>query len=97
MLRLIFVLKLAQDKYYVGSTTKPASTFKYLFSNPSEKWIKTYPPLYVCECIKSDDINCEKNMLITYMRKYGPTNVWSKNCDSFLVEEESLRYIKKNM
>jgi predicted GIY-YIG superfamily endonuclease len=73
----IYVLKLKQDKYYVGKAKNFVS--RIMFHNA--KWTKLYEPISIIELVEDKD-NLEKEKTIEYMKLYGWKNVrgyaWSK-------------------
>lgn len=79
----IYALKLEQDKYYIGSTTKinPYDRIKQHGVFNSAKWTKKYKPVETLEIIdlgittKKEADKLEKTLTLKYMDKYGAENV----------------------
>ena len=91
----LFVIKLLENKYYIGSNHNIQQIFKYIFSNKEkkEKWLMKYKPLYIDKIIYNCSEHDEYHLLLKYMKEYGYENVWGHTCDSFLIED----IIKKNI
>lgn len=72
----IFVLKLEQDKYYVGSCNNLDLDIKsYLNGSFGPKWIRKYKPIRVVEVISPCDIFDVDKHTKRYMGLYGINNV----------------------
>ena len=78
----IYILKLEQNKWYVGYSKHPEKRIhKHINSNSKANWIKLYPVLQV-EAIIKGTREKENEVTIAYMSKYGIDNVrggdWSQ-------------------
>lgn len=51
----IYVLKLEQDKYYIGKTDNPNIRLENHFSSNGSEWTKLYKPLKIIEIIPNCD------------------------------------------
>ena len=71
----IYALKLTQDKYYIGKTTKPSFRFEKHFDSNGSAWTKKYKPIELNELIPNCDDYDENKITIKYMDKYGIENV----------------------
>jgi predicted GIY-YIG superfamily endonuclease len=71
----IYVLKLDNDKYYIGQTNHFLDRMIDHFNNRGSVWTKTYKPLELIELVKTDDKTMENKMTKKYMRMYGIDNV----------------------
>jgi len=71
----IYVLKLENDKYYVGKTNNPEFRLKNHFKNNGSNWTKLYKPIELVELISNCDDYDEDKYTIIYMDKYGIDNV----------------------
>ena len=71
----IYVLKLNDDKYYVGKTNDLRSRVTQHFDGNGSYWTKKYKPLDMIEIIKDVDDFAEDATVLRYMSKYGIDNV----------------------
>lgn len=74
---ILYILKLIDDKYYIGITLNLNQRLSQHFSNEGSQFTKKYKPLEVHKIIYNDDINedYENNLTLEYMQKYGWNNV----------------------
>ena len=71
----IYVLKLQNDKFYVGKTTNRKQRMDNHFNGNGAKWTQLHKPKKIIEMIKEKDTKDEYNKTIEYMIKYGWRNV----------------------
>ena len=71
----IYVLKLKNNKYYVGKTTNPTYRLKDHFSEGGSAWSKKYKPITVHELRPDCSDSDEQIVTQEYMKKYGIENV----------------------
>ena len=71
----IYVLKLEQDKYYIGKTNNPTFRINSHFNANGSSWTKLYNPIKVVELIPNCDDYDEDKYTRIYMDKYGIDNV----------------------
>ena len=75
----VYVLKLEDDKYYCGMTSKIVSRIKKHFNGGGAVWTKKYPPIRIEECILIHNGDhpgeIEKQKTLEYMSLYGWENV----------------------
>jgi predicted GIY-YIG superfamily endonuclease len=74
---ILYILKLKDDKYYIGITLNLNQRLAQHFSGEGSQFTKKYKPLEVLKVIYNDDINedYENNLTLEYMEKYGWNNV----------------------
>ena len=74
---ILYILKLEDDKYYIGITLNLNQRLAQHFSGEGSQFTKKYKPLEVLKVIYNDDINedYENNLTLEYMQKYGWQNV----------------------
>ena len=81
----IYILKLENEKYYIGLTYNIKNRLEQHCNNMGSSWTKKYKPLSVMEIITPGDKKLEKDKTIEYMKKYGYQNVrgagWTQSCD----------------
>ena len=71
----IYVLKLQQNKYYIGKTNNPDVRIDNHFQSNGSQWTKKYKPIHLIEIIADCDNFDEDKYTIKYMEKYGINNV----------------------
>ena len=71
----IYILRLEEDKYYVGITTNPNSRIKEHHSGKGAKWTKLYKPIEIIEITLSTHEWQEAYTTLVMMKKYGLANV----------------------
>lgn len=71
----IYVLRLQNDKYYVGKTTNPKFRLEGHFNNNGSEWTKLYKPKQILELIPDCDDYDEDKYTKMYMDIYGIDNV----------------------
>ena len=71
----IYVLKLKQNKYYVGKTTQPTFRLNDHFVGGGAAWTKIYKPISIYELIPDRPDSDEQIVTQEYMKKYGIDNV----------------------
>jgi hypothetical protein len=71
----IYVLKLEQQKYYIGKTTNPCFRIDRHFNGDGAQWTKVYKPIKLVEMIPNCDDYDEDKYTKIYMDKYGIENV----------------------
>ena len=71
----IYVLQLANKKYYVGKTTDVMKRFNEHKSGSGSAWTKLHAPKKILECRPLINDHDENNVTKDYMKKYGIENV----------------------
>lgn len=72
----IYILKLKNNKYYVGKTSrKPLERLSEHFDNSGSGWTRVHNPVKIMEIIPNCDEEDEDKYTIKYMKKYGIDNV----------------------
>ena len=70
----IYVLKLVDDRYYIGRSQNIVQRIEDHFSGNGSIYTKRYKPLNVVEIVEEKTIDDEKNKTIEYIEKY----TWEK-------------------
>jgi len=91
----IYVLKLANKKYYIGKTTIPNFRITQHFNNKGAEWTKIYKPLEVVEIISNCDNYDEDKYTRIYMDKYGIENVRGGSFSSIELDEDTVKTLTK--
>ena len=71
----IYILKLKNNKYYVGKTSNPKIRLDNHFNLTGSKWTQKYTPLNIQEIIPNCEDFDEDKYTIKYMNEYGVDNV----------------------
>jgi cellular nucleic acid-binding protein len=71
----LYVLQLANNKYYVGKTTDVIKRFNEHKSGTGSSWTKLHTPKKILECRPLINDHDENNLTKDYMKKYGVENV----------------------
>lgn len=70
----VYVLKLVEEKYYVGWSSRPGMRIEQHFSMKGSPWTKKYRPLEI-QSIEKGNLNWEKETIAYFDKKYGKDNV----------------------
>lgn len=71
----IYILKLTDNKYYIGKSYNPDIRISNHFENGGSYWTKKYKPVHVMHIIPGCDEYDEDKYTLIYMEKYGIDNV----------------------
>jgi hypothetical protein len=71
----IYILKLKNNKYYVGKTSNPNFRLESHFNSNGSAWTKKYKPINIHQLIPNCDNFDEDKITIKNMKKYGIDNV----------------------
>jgi len=71
----VYILKLSQNKWYVGKSKLPQQRILHHFQQQGSLWTKKYHPLDVVEIRENCDQFDEDKITKEYMAKYGIDNV----------------------
>jgi hypothetical protein len=91
----IYVLKLQENKYYVGKTNNPSFRIENHLNGDGSSWTTIYKPLKLVEMIPNCDDYDEDKYTQKYMDKYGIDNVRGGSFVSIKLNEEEKRIIEK--
>jgi predicted GIY-YIG superfamily endonuclease len=91
----IYILKLEQNKYYVGKTTNPKFRIDEHFSNEGSEWTKIYKPINVVQIVENCDDEDEDKYTIKYMKKFGINNVRGGIFSKKILPQEEISIIQK--
>ncbi len=88
----VYVLKCADNKYYVGETNNIQRRYKEHKRGRGANWTNEYPPIDI-EWISSTYENLEDEKTIEYMERYGIDNVRGGSYCNMVLEEEEEDFI----
>jgi len=96
----IYILRLCNNKYYVGKTTSNVNkVYSDHLSNCESKWTYKYKPLSILDSFQSNAMYIEDTVTLQYMNIYGIENVRGGSYCNFNLEDWQLDEInnKKQM
>jgi hypothetical protein len=94
----LYVLKLIQDKYYVGITWKNIlERFSQHNKGKGAEWTKLYKPICIIESIKTNNIFEEDKYTKMYMNKFGIENVRGGSYSKINLEEYQIKAIEQEL
>lgn len=91
----VYVLKLENEKYYIGKTNNITRRINEHHSNQGSSWTKKYKPIETVEIKESCDEYEETKTTIEYMKKYGIDNVRGGPFCQIILRYDDKRMIKK--
>jgi hypothetical protein len=90
----IYILKLEQNKYYIGKTSNPYYRIENHTNGSGSAWTKKYKPINVENIIPNCDHYDEDKYVIQYMDKYGISNVRGGTFSQIVLPETTIEFIK---
>ena len=91
----IYILKLENNKYYVGKTSNPTFRLEQHFNSDGSLWTKKYNPIKVIEIIPNCDNYDEDKYTLKYMEQFGINNVRGGTFCELKLNKDNLTTIKK--
>jgi NAD-dependent DNA ligase/predicted GIY-YIG superfamily endonuclease len=93
----IYILSLAEEKYYVGTTTNKNFTLQSYLNNNNASWTQKYKPLKVIRFIE-DSYDYEEDIVtINLMKLYGIANVRGGSYSNVNLDKSTLDTIKQKI
>ena len=89
----IYILLLAQDKFYVGKTNNPHFRLKSHFNSNGSAWTKLYKPIGIVGIIPNCDNYDEDKITRILMDKYGIENVRGGSFVSVKLPQSSINFL----
>lgn len=93
----IYILKLEQDKYYIGRTGNPLIRLKKHYLEYGSAWTNKYPPVETLEVIPDCDKFDEDKITKQYMAKYGIDNVRGGSYCQLDLSDEQKSFINREI
>lgn len=91
----LYVLKLTENKFYVGTTRKKISErFNQHKNGIGAAWTKIYKPISIIESMSIDNMFEEDKFTKIYMNKFGIENVRGGSYAKVNLEEYQLKALK---
>ena len=91
----IYVLKLEENKYYIGKTNNPAFRLDSHFSSNGSQWTKKYRPIRLMKMISNCDDYDEDKITKQFMDKYGIDNVRGGSFTTITLNENTKELLKQ--
>ena len=91
----IYILKLEQNKYYVGKTNNPNFRIQDHINENGSSWTKKYKPVKLLELIPNCDSHDEDAYTRRYMDIYGVDNVRGGAFVQIILDENTLTFLRK--
>jgi NAD-dependent DNA ligase/predicted GIY-YIG superfamily endonuclease len=93
----IYILSLAEEKYYVGTTTNKYFTLQSYLNNNKASWTQKYKPLKLMRFIE-DCYDYEEDIVtINLMKLYGIANVRGGSYSNVNLDKSTLDTIKQKL
>ena len=93
----IYILSLAEEKYYVGTTTNKNFTLQSYLNNNNASWTQKYKPLKLMRFIE-DCYDYEEDIVtINLMKLYGIANVRGGSYNNVNLDKSTLDIIKQKL
>lgn len=85
MNKIVFIIQLINNKFYIGSTYDIFLTLKQIFNKKplTDYWLRTYKPLYVHKVVHNCKSEDEYKYLMKYIKEFGNDNIRGPTYDSF--------------
>ena len=93
----IYVLKLENNKYYVGKTNNIDFRLEQHFNYGGSKWTKIHKPIEVVEMVPDCDAFDEDKYTIMYMDKHGIDNVRGGSYTTTILSNDQISNISKQL
>ena len=93
----IYILKLKNNKYYIGKTYNIDNRYEQHLNGTGSSWTKKYKPVSIIKQIKSTSQFDEDKYVKEYMAKYGIENVRGGTYTSIELDDISLFQLQKEL
>ena len=91
----IYIIKCANNKYYVGKSQNPEKRFLEHINGEGSTWTSKYEPKKIVKIIPNASPFDEDRYVKEYMNKYGIENVRGGNFQKDFFNEIELEFINK--
>lgn len=93
----IYILKLENDKYYIGKTKNPDFRINNHFNKAGSYWTLMHKPLEVIKLIENCDEFDEDKYTKKYMSMYGIDNVRGGSYCEIVFSSQTRQFIKREL
>jgi len=97
MTTTIYILKLINDKYYIGKTDRMENRYQQHIEGDGSFWTKKYKPLSIIKQIDNSSPFDEDRYVKEYMSKYGIENVRGWSYNQVVLNEETIKFLKNEL
>lgn len=91
----IYILKLENNKYYIGKTDNPEIRLNSHFNLNGSEWTKKYKPIEIIQIIPNCDNYDEDKYTKIYMDKYGINNVRGGSYVKLELDTDTIKFLEK--
>jgi predicted GIY-YIG superfamily endonuclease len=93
----IYILKLENNKYYVGKSSDPIKRFQEHIKGKGSSWTREHKPLEIIKTIKNASVFDEDKYVKEYMSKYGINNVRGGSYVSTTLDENQKELLRSEL
>jgi predicted GIY-YIG superfamily endonuclease len=93
----IYILRLEENKYYIGKTKNLRKRIEDHLSNCGSIWTSNFKPIYFEKIIKSDDNFDEDKYVKKYMSQKGINNVRGGTYSTVELDLSELKILRKEI
>ncbi len=97
MTTTIYILKLINDKYYIGKTDRMENRYQQHIEGDGSFWTKKYKPLSIIKQIDNSSPFDEDIYVKEYMSMYGIENVRGGSYNQMVLNEETIKFLKNEL
>lgn len=94
---VIYILKLENDKYYVGKTKNPNERMDEHMIGNGSVWTKLHKPVKIVDLIHNCNSFDEDKYTLMTMSKYGIDNVRGGSFSSIILDKDTIYHIKRSI
>jgi len=91
----IYILKLENNKYYIGKTDNPEIRLNSHFNLNGSEWTKKYKPIEIIQIIPNCDNYDEDKYTKIYMDKFGIDNVRGGSYVKLELDTNTIKFLEK--
>ena len=93
----IYILKLVEDKYYIGKTTNVRMRYKQHVEGNGSEWTRKYIPIRLIKCFEMKNLFDEDNTTKEYMKNHGIDNVRGGSYCQIILSDEIKNFIQREL
>jgi len=91
----IYIIKLANDKYYIGEAVNVEKKLNEHASGTASKYTSKYKPTNIKKVIPKSDPSHVNKYILKYMIKYGMNSVRGGSFENEILNLEQIKYLNK--
>lgn len=93
----IYILKLKNDKYYVGKASDPHARYEKHLNGKGARWTRRYTPIEMIEVYETTNVFDEDKTTKEYMSKYGIDNVRGGSYVKRKIDDDTRIFLQKEI